>query len=165
MIRSKIEEGKIWFPIIDITKYCQDGKSLHKAAVSWLKNNLEESGIKKIYVEGSINQKAGKVLCVDSDNIRIVGMYESHLFSGKNFRAKWSELPDSPCFPSETKKELSWKNLYKWSKAEHLKNCGVNDKTIQYLRVVAREVENKTGMKNPEEMITFNQALVELNIK
>lgn len=163
-VRCKIEDNKLWFPVVDITKYSKDGKNLHRAATRWLKNNLSGDGFRKLKVGGTVSQKGGLLLCVNSDNLRIVGMYESHLRSGKDFRAKWADLPDTPSFPSETKKELSWRNLYAWSKTEHRKNSGLCDSHICELRRVASIISERFDIKSPEKIMSFREAVAKLGL-
>lgn len=166
-IRCTIEDNKVWFPVVDITRYSKDGKSLHNAASRWLKNNLSEDGFKKLRLKGTATQRGGVLMCVDSDNLRIVGMYESHLRSGKDFRAKWAELPDTPCFPTETKKELSWRNLYSWSKIEHQKNSGLCQKQISELRTLLFAVADRLSMDvgDVNKVMSLKEALNKLGVK
>lgn len=161
-VRCKIEDGKLWFPVSDITAYSKMGKKLHNSAKRWLKNNLNPSGFKRLHVSGSVIHRAGNFLCVDSENLRIVGMYEAHLKTGKDFRAKWAELPDTPCFPSDVKKELSWRNLYKWSKAEHRKNSGLGDAEVSELRRIAMLVGKH--FESPEKMMSLEEAKIKAGL-
>lgn len=142
-IRCEVYDGKLWFPVIDIVRHSKVGGTVHKSASSWLKRNLPVGGIKKIKCVGSVVNKGGNLLCVDSDSVRIVGMYESHLKSGMDFRVKWADLPDTPVFDSEIKRELSWKNLYKWSKTEHHLNTGLDQNSVSKLRAIYVTLENR----------------------
>ena len=166
-IRCVLDNNKLWFPVVDLTRYSKQGKSLHPAATRWLKNNLVESGIKKLRFKGTTVQRGGDLLCVDSDNLRIVGMYEKHLQAGKDFRAKWSELPDTPCFPTDTKKELSWRNLYTWSKTDHQKNSGLCQKRLAELRNLYFIAESRLDVKHPHinEVMSLKEVLQNLELK
>lgn len=164
-LRCKIEDNKFWFPLVDITRYSKQGNRLHKSAINWLKNNLAAESFRKIRVEGTTTQRGGVVICVDSDSLRIVGMYESHLQTGKDFRVKWSDLPDTPNFPSKTKKELSWRNLYIWSKTEHQKNSGLCAKQLSELRAMYFNIKYKLDIEDPCKEMSLKEVLTKLGVK
>ena len=159
MIRCNVVDGVAWFPVIDLVDKCKDGEKVHKSAISWLKRNCCEKGLRLIKHNRKGTRRAGKLLSVNFINIRVVGMYEAHLQTGKDFRAKWSELPDTPNFPTDAKLEISWRNLYKWSKVEHIKNTGVCQKQLSFLRSMSLDLSHKEGYSgNHCESITFKEA-------
>lgn len=163
-VRYVVEDNKMWFPIVDITRYSKEGSKLHKAATKWFKNNISEDSIKKLTVYSSTICRGGKLLCVDANNLKIIGMYERHLLSGKDFRAKWADLPDTPAFTPEIKKELSWKNLYCWSKTDHYRNSGLSSSALSELRVLYSKVAESIGEEKAEQL-SYVEALKIIGIK
>lgn len=161
--RCVVVDSKTWFPLVDITKKCKNGDKLYPSATRWLKNNISENSIRKIKFKATPTAKGGLLLAISSDSVKIVGMYEAHLASGKDFRAKWADLPDTPMLDTTTKREISWKNLYKWSKTEHLSNTGLCGKYLSELRNTASRVSNILQEDNPETNLSYNDALHLLN--
>lgn len=158
-MRVAVEDGQTWFPVLDITYWSRDGDKLHAAATRWLKNNISENGIRRIKFDRTVGQRAGNLLCVNSDNVALVGMYEAHIRSKKDFRAKWADLPDTPAFTTEATKELCWRNIYKWSKAEHNKRLGAHAKLISGMRVLLHQLADKTGAQFPERTYSYAEAV------
>lgn len=136
--RVVFEEGSLWFPVEELVGY-KLTKPCGKIATgfsSWLNRNLPEGSVRKLPFKRTTSKRGGKLLCVNSDNIKIVGMYQKHIEGGGDFRAKWADLPDSPSFDTNIKWELSWRNAYKWSKPEHIKNSGIDVNQLAEIRKV-----------------------------
>ena len=162
-LRSKIEESSTWFPVVDLACGLKNRQGKLTCGIqTWLKNNLPEGTCRVVSVPKSTLSRAGKYLCVTSDAAKYVSMYERHVLSGKNFRAKWADLPDSPRFNRDVRLELSWKNVYKWSKTDHRMNSGIDDKSLSEMRSVEQAYVNRFG-KYPE--CTYNEARIAIGLK
>lgn len=158
MIRCVIEDGNMWFPLVDITTSLKDAKGKIPVSLSsWLVRNLPNGSVRKVHFGRNVVNRAGKLVAVNSDNVKYVNMYENYVRSGKDFRAKWSDLPDEPSFNIDIKYELSWKHCYKWSKVEHAKNTKLTDKALAEMRKIYDMVLSK--VPKPEE-ISYKEAKI-----
>lgn len=156
-LRCKIEDNQNWFPVVELAAGLKNSKGKLTCGIqAWLKSNLPEGTCKVVHLPRGTLSKAGKFLCVTSDSAKYVSMYERHVLSGNNFRAKWVDLPDVPSFKRDIKVELSWKNVYSWSKTEHRLNSGVDGKTLTEMRQVDAMYFDKFGVYGTE--CTYNEA-------
>lgn len=142
--RSIERDGTFWFPVIDLAGYKikNEKNRIKPAVIAWLKRNLPDGSIDIFQLE---EKKKKKYVCLSSEASIIFGMYQNHIESGGDFRARWSELPDTPSLFKDSLKELSWKNLYKWSKSEHFAKTKIATRQLEKMRIFSEEYKLKFG--------------------
>lgn len=149
-IRYLTKDGRYWYPVLDTAHSLRSQKGGLRAGVAaWLRNNLPDSDVQTLSFPKTDGRKAGRLIAVAHDQLRIVGMYASHIAKGGNFRARWSELPDYPDFDREMKVEAAWRNLYRWSRATHKSRGGIPQHLVSEMRQISQYYYLRHG-ENPQ---------------
>jgi hypothetical protein len=96
--------------IIDISKHLRspDG-GLKPGTAKWLRDNLPAASVEVHHFPKVDARRAGSLLAVRASAADMVGLYAAHLRSGKDFRVRWSELPDAPDFDYSARLEMWWR--------------------------------------------------------
>jgi hypothetical protein len=156
--------GRKFFVIEEIASCCikTPASKLKPAAIAWLKRNLPQKDIIKTSILLPSKKRPLKKFCISSDAINILGVYQAHIESGGDFRARWSDLPDSPSFYHDAKIDISWRNLYSWSYTEHFYNTRLDKKRINDMRSVFSLYFERFGV---DPVCSLKEAKEQLGIK
>ncbi|MER8583418.1 hypothetical protein NKG95_32905 [Mesorhizobium sp. M1423] len=103
-----------WVAVVDLSKHLRSeiGGGLRPGVAVWLRANLPEGRVGTLKFPRSGDRRGGNLIAVDVRNVDLVGMYAAHIASGKDFRAKWSDLPNSPTLDYDAKLEVWWRQGY-----------------------------------------------------
>ena len=158
----KDDNGVVWFPIIDIVGYTlkDTNENLKPSCTSWLRRNVPTGSVKKINIKENGAKKGCKFICICSDEVLTLSIYETHILNGGDFRDRWSLLPDRPALSSNSKKELAWRHLYKWSLAEHNNKLKISTTEICKLRNISMQYRGIFS-KDPDGSLSETLAEIE----
>ena len=135
--RIAYDQGRAWFPIMDLSGTLRSPRGGLRSGVSrWMRDNLPSEAVSLKKFDKTDRRRAGNLLCVDAERAILVGMYASHIGSGRDFRARWSELPDYPSFDPRMREEVYWRNIWRLSRRELQARGGINQTLATEMRLI-----------------------------
>lgn len=142
-------EGEIWVALSSVSeRLCKKGSlNVRSAARRWLLENIGSDNVKVLRIGGYRRP----LLCVRQSKLHIAGIYAAYLGTGRDFRAKWADLPNKPEIPLDTRLELAWTLIPEaHSNAYVQKKAGVSWKNvIDLFEIQHRWVQLKTEGDRP----------------